>query len=150
VDAVEIDELCLWIGSKQQRYWLWLAVSRYTGQILSAVVGARSFASLQRLWNRLPARYRRRLIYTDGYEAYAQFFAPWQHRPCIQGDGGTCTVEGVNNAMRQRGANLVRKTCSLARKAEYLWDRLQILFHAHNEGCRKRWESRQTTTRLEP
>lgn len=151
IDAVEIDEMCVSFQTKQNKLWLWLAVSRYTGQILSACLGDRSTDSLAGLWDDVPQRYHRRLVYTDGYVIYNQFFSAWQHRQCEKGDGGTCTVEGVNNALRQRGANLVRRCCSIARDMDRFWDRLLILFHAHNRACQKRWERRRAElTQSEP
>ena len=143
--------MCVSFQTKKNKLWLWLAVSRYTGQIVSAALGDRSFDTLDGLWSGVPERYRRRLVYTDGLVVYEQFFAPWQHRLCRKGDGGTSTVEGVNNAMRHRGGNLVRRTAAIARNVDRFWDRLLILFHAHNRACQKRWERRQSNaTHSEP
>ncbi len=134
-DALEIDELCI---SKKRNLWLWLAVSRYTGQIVAATIGGRDWNALELLWYALPLRWRRRLVYTDGYTLYAWFFSAWQHRPCDKSesgtDGSTNTVEGVNNALRQRSGTLVRRSrASLARDSAWLWRRLCLLFHAHNQ-----------------
>jgi IS1 family transposase len=76
--GVEMDELCL---SKGRHLWLWTlrppvvdgAVSRYSGQILAFVIGDRTWDNLARLWRVLPQSWRRRLMYTDGYNAYAAF-----------------------------------------------------------------------------
>lgn len=72
VDSLEIDELCI---SRKQNLWLWTAISRYSGQILAFFIGNRSFDSLDSLWRRVPERWKRRLVYTDGYAVYAAFFA---------------------------------------------------------------------------
>ena len=73
-----MDELCI---SKKRNLWLWTAVSRYTGQLLAFVLGDRTWDNLARLWQKVPAAWQRRLVYTDGYGAYAAFFSAWQHRP---------------------------------------------------------------------
>jgi len=143
-DALEIDELCI---SKKCNRWLWLAVSRYTGQIVAAAIGGRDWDALERLWYALPQRWRRRLVYTDGFSLYAWFFSAWQHRPCAKGEGGTNTVEGVNNALRQRSGILVRRSrATLARDPAWLWRRLCLLFHAHNQRGQYRLERRIKTT----
>ena len=125
-----------------------MSVSRYTGQIAAAAVGARDWNTLERLWYALPARWRRRLVYTDGYSVYAWFFSAWQHRSCDKAEGGTNTVEGVNNALRQRSGILVRRSHgSLARHPAWLWRRLCLLFHAHNQRGQYRLDRRLKTTR---
>lgn len=48
-----------------------MARSRRTGQTLAASMGNRSRTMLERLWQKVPLPYRRKLIYTDGYEVYA-------------------------------------------------------------------------------
>ncbi len=125
----EMDELCI---SKRRNRWLWTAVSRYTGQILAFVIGDRTFSNVARLWQRVPESWRRRLVYTDGYGAYAAFFSSWQHRICEKFDGGTCTVEGVNQSLRHRCGALVRRTSARCRSDELLDKRVAITAEAHN------------------
>ena len=60
-DALEIDELCV---RKSPSLWLWIVRSRKTGQVVASLLGPRSVASLAVLWNRVPAAYRRKLVYT--------------------------------------------------------------------------------------
>ena len=136
------------LGTKKNKVWLWLAVFRYTGQILSAALGPRRFETLERLYYGLPAQYRYRLVYTDGYVVYAQFFCGWQHRLCAKGDEGTCTVEGVNNSLRHRCPYLARRSWSLPRSSGWLWARLLLVFNAHNQAGWKRLRRRTKTTRL--
>ena len=114
-----------------------------------AVLGAPSFEPVERVYQGLPAHYRYRLVYTDGYVVYAQFFSGWQHRLCEKGDGGTCTVEGVNNALRHRCPYLARRSSSLARSSGWLWARLLLVFNAHNQAGCKRLRRRTKTTQSE-
>ncbi len=138
-DAIEMDELCI---SKKRNLWLWTAVSRYTGQLLAFVLGDRTWDNVARLWQRVPKAWQRRLVYTDGYGAYAAFFSPWQHRPCEKFDGGTTTVEGVNHSLRHRCGALVRRTSARCR-SQQMWDkRLQITAAAHNRAGQRRLKRR--------
>jgi insertion element IS1 protein InsB len=130
-----MDELCI---SWRANQWLWTAVSRYTGQVLAFTVGDRTWEMLEALWAQMPTVYRRRLVYTDGYGAYPAFFWGWQHRPCAKFDGGTATVEGVNNSLRHRCGWLVRRSSARARDRELLEARLRLAVHAHNRAARKR------------
>jgi IS1 family transposase len=101
-----MDELCI---SKRQNVWLWTAVSRQTSQILAYVIGDRTYDHVLTLRSALPAAYKRRRFYTDGYKAYAERLPASLHHVCQRYDGGTCTVEGVNNSLRHRCSFLVRK-----------------------------------------
>ena len=67
------------------------------------------------LWQRVPKGYRHKLVYTDFYEAYISALPRWQHRPCGKGSGKTCTVERMNNQIRQRLGRFVRKTLSFSK-----------------------------------
>ena len=114
-DALEMDELVIRYRFKRYRFkrrylYLWVAVSRLTRQVVGFWIGDRSFKSLWALWFSLPASYRRKLVYTDFYEAYAKLFGAWQHRPCDKSSGKTCLVEGLNHKWRNRVSALVRKT----------------------------------------
>ena len=138
-----MDELCI---SKKRSLWLWTAVSRYTGQILSFVVGDRTWDNVARLWSKVPQVWQRRLVYTDGYGAYSAFFSPWQHRVCEKFDGGTTTVEGVNHSLRHRCGALVRRTSARARSLELLSKRLAITVEAHNRAGQRRLNRRRKAT----
>jgi IS1 family transposase len=138
-----MDELCI---SRQRNLWLWTAVSRYTGQVLAYLVGDRSWSCLQSLWQRVPGAYRRRLVYTDGYGAYAAFFSCWQHRVCEKFDGGTSTVEGVNHSLRHRCGALVRRTSARCRDKDLLEKRIALAVAAHNRGGQRRLSRRLKTT----
>lgn len=91
-DALELDELVIRFRFKRRYLSLWIAVSRLTRQVIGFWIGDRSFKSLWTLWFSLPAPYRRKLVYSDFYEAYAKLFRAWQHRPSGKGSGQTCLV----------------------------------------------------------
>jgi IS1 family transposase len=135
-DSTEWDELC--VDFKGQ-LWLWTVVSRYTGQILAWCLGDHKWHHVEELYDQLPRAYRYRLVYTDGHESYPAFFSAWQHRLCVKGDGGTCTVEGVNTSFRHRCSFLVRRACG-AKVKEWLERRLPFVVARHNQDCKKRWE----------
>jgi len=131
-EALEIDELVIRFRFKRRYRYLWLAISRLTRQVIGFHIGDRSTQSLQRLWFSLPAGYRRKLVYTDFYDAYAKWFAAWQHRPSDKGSGKTSIIEGLNNKWRNRVSGLVRKTVCV-RYIEDLQRRLWMVIEGHNQ-----------------
>ena len=143
-DALEIDELVVRYRFKRRYRYLWLVVSRLTHQVLAWIVDDRSEQTLQKLWWMVPAAYRRKLVYTDFYEAYAKWFAPWQHRPCAKGEGKTSVIEGLNNKWRNRISGLVRKTVCV-RYWQELENRLWIVIQTHNQLCLRQIEKLTST-----
>ena len=130
-DALEMDELVIRFGLRRRYRYLWIVVSRLTHQVLAWRVGDRGEKTLQKLWLHVPPLYRRKLVYTDFYEAYAKFFAPWQHRPCDKGSGKTSVIEGLNNKWRNRISGLVRKTVCV-QHLDDLKRRLWMVMTKHN------------------
>ncbi len=138
-DSLEIDELVVRYRIKRRYRYLWIAVSRLTRQVLAFFLGDRSLKSLRTLWFHIPPAYRRKLIYTDEYEVYAQLLRPWQHRPSPKGSGRTSVAEGLNNKWRSRLSGLVRRTVCVRYEAD-LVRRLLLTFDQHNRLCRWRLE----------
>jgi insertion element IS1 protein InsB len=138
-DALEMDELVIRYRFKRRYLYLWIAVSRLTRQVIGFWIGNRSFKCLCQFWFSLPAAYRKKLVYTDFYEAYAKLFSAWQHRPCGKGSGKTSLVEGLNNKWRNRVSGLVRKTVCV-RYLDDLQSRLWIVMYQHNQLCLRQLE----------
>ena len=130
-DALELDELVIRFRFKKRYRYLWVVISRLTHQVLAWRVGDRSEKTLQKLWWQVPAEYRRKLVYTDFYEAYAKWFASWQHRPSEKGSGKTSVIEGLNNKWRNRISGLVRKTVCVQSLTD-LKKRLWMVTTKHN------------------
>jgi insertion element IS1 protein InsB len=137
-DAVELDAMCV---SFRHQVWLWTAVSRYSGQILAFVVSDRSWGTLDDLRALIPPGWERRATYADRYGAY-DALPPSRHTPCEKFDGGTCTAEGVNNALRHRCGALVRRTSARCRSDEWLGRRVAVAVVAHNNAAKKRYMKR--------
>ena len=113
---MELDELWSYVARKTQQVWIWLALERQTRQIVGLAFGDRSEATCLALWHSLPADYRKRAVCaTDDWESYGAVL-PWKrHRVCAKSSGETAHVERFNNTLRQRCANLVRKTLSFSK-----------------------------------
>ena len=56
-DVLELDELWSFVGKRQQKRWLWVALCRRTRQIVAFVIGDRSAKTCWKLWQRIPIAY---------------------------------------------------------------------------------------------
>lgn len=131
-ETLELDELWCFVGIKTNKVWVWIALCRRTRQVLAYALGDRSEATCRVLWERIPASYRRGLVYTDFWEAYQKVVPPLHHRPCGKETGQTNHVERWNNTLRQRLGRFVRKTLSFS-KCEQMHELcLRLFLHEHN------------------
>lgn len=118
-DILELDELYSFVGSKQEKRWLWVALCRRTRQIVAFVIGDRSEASCRRLFKRIPADYRHCTTYSDFWAAYAKVFQRGRHESVGKETGQTAHVERWNGTLRQRVSRYVRKTLSFSKTDTY-------------------------------
>jgi IS1 family transposase len=134
---LEIDELWSFVGHKGNVVWLWIALERQTRRIVGFAQGNRSAATCRKLWASLPADYCKRAIcYTDFLSSEAAVLPAKRHRALGKETGETAPVERFTNTLRQRCANLVRKTLSFS-KDEW-WHEVRIrLFIDHYNRCRE-------------
>jgi IS1 family transposase len=130
---IEIDEQWSYVGNKGDVVWHWVAVERGTKRVVGWAVGDRSAATCRRLWESLPADYRKRgIFYTDEYFVYRQVLPASRHRPHPKGYGATSQVDRAHNTFRQWCANLVRKTLSFSRDVHLHAVRLRLVVDAYN------------------
>ena len=95
--------------------------------------GDRSEQTCRVLWHSLPADYRKRaVLYSDELESYAAVLPSKRHRPVGKEAGETAHIERFNNTLRQRCANLVRKTLSFSKDERLHQTRIRIFIDHHN------------------
>lgn len=115
--TIQLDEMWSFVGSKENKQWIWLALDADTREIVGVFIGDRSRQSAKQLWQSLPAIYRQCAIcYSDFWEAYAQVLPSKRHRAVGKETGNTSYIERFNNTLRQRVGRLVRKTLSFSKK----------------------------------
>ena len=128
---IEMDELWSFVFAKIMVIWMWIAIDWQTRKIVGVAVGDRSAETCRALWQSLPPDYRKRAVmYTDEWGSYKKVLPSKQHRPVPKGSGETNHIERFNNTLRQRCANLVRKTLSFSKDLELHKNRI-LLFIAH-------------------
>jgi insertion element IS1 protein InsB len=108
------------VGSKENKQWIWLAIDADSREIVGVFIGDRSRqVSNKGLWQSLPAVYRQCAIcYTDFWEAYEQVLPRKRHRAggWQRNRKNHLPIERFNNTLRQRVGRLVRKTLSFSKK----------------------------------
>jgi insertion element IS1 protein InsB len=104
------------VGRKQNKRWVWIAIDVESKQIIAFYVGDRSRKSARKLWDRIPPVYRQQASFdTDDWEAYKRVIPASQHRVCAKGSGRTNIIERFNCTLRQRVSRLVRETLSFSK-----------------------------------
>ncbi len=113
----EIDEMLSFVGNKQNKQWIWIAIDVQSRQIIAFQVGDRSRVSAQALWKLIPENYRRHAtFYTDGWQAYEGVIPEKQHRVVKKQKRITNHIERFNCTLRQRVSRLVRASLSFSKK----------------------------------
>ena len=117
--AIECDEMGSFVGQKENKIWIWLAIDLNTKEIVGVFIGDRSKKGAKGLWDSLPPVYRQCAIcYTDFWDAYGIIFPSSRHRAVGKQTGKTNHIERFNCTVRQRVSRLVRKTLSFSKKIE--------------------------------
>jgi insertion element IS1 protein InsB len=93
----EWDELWSFVGEKENRQWVWLALDAATRQVLAFHVGDRRSQSATALWEKIPAVYQERAtFYTDQYTVYTGVIPLARHRAISKLARKTNQVERFN------------------------------------------------------
>lgn len=135
-DVLELDEMWSFVGNKQNKRWIWIALCRQTRQVVSYFIGDRSEESCWRLWHWIPASYRHCQTFSDFWETYQAVFGTLgtDHQSVGKESGETAHVERWNNTLRQRIGRFVRKTLSFSKSDEYHEIALRLYIHEYNRA----------------
>ena len=97
---------------------MWVALDADSRPVVALVIGDRSEATAECLWEALPERYRAAEVRTDFGAAYEAAIPAGQHVAGGKGAGLTNHGERFFGTLRPRCARLVRKTLSFSKKVE--------------------------------
>ena len=114
--VLELDELWSFVYRKSEKVWVWLALCRDTRQVVAFVMGDRSRATCERLWQAIPESYKKKATcYSDFWEAYREVIPEEHHEAAGKEQGETSHVERWINTLRQRLSRFVRKALSFSK-----------------------------------
>ena len=130
-----MDEAWSFVGSKQCKIWIWLAMNRETRQIVGVAFGDRSDATCLVLWQSLPPDYRKRaVIYSDFWKSYENVLPSKRLRQVGKESGETAHIERFDNTLRQRCPGMVRKTLSFSKNEAMHEKRIRIFIDYYNNN----------------
>lgn len=131
--CLECDELWSFVGNKDNKQWVWLALDRRNRAIVGVHVGDRSRAGAQALWDSLPEAYRESAVcHTDYWEAYRKVFPEDRHVAAGKDSGLTNHIERFNNTLRHRVSRLVRNSLAFSKKLENHIGAIWYFVHHYN------------------
>jgi insertion element IS1 protein InsB len=136
---LELDELWSFVSRKGNV--VWVTLERQTRRIVGLAFGDRTTESCRKLWQSLPPDYRKRaLCYSDFWQPYALILPSKRHRASGKESGETAHIERFTNTLRQRCANLVRKTLSFSKDEHWHEVRIRLFIDHYNRqlertGC---------------
>jgi IS1 family transposase len=131
---LELDELWSFVLKRSNKRWVWVALCRATRQVVAYVIGDRSRATCQKLWERIPASYRLGHCFSDFWEAYSLVIPAEQHTAAGKETGFTAHVERWNNTLRQRLGRFVRKSLSFSKSDTMHELCLRLFLHEYNQS----------------
>ena len=112
--GLEIDEAWSFVGSKQNKCWIWVVVNPAPWQVICFHIGSRGVDSAKALWKKIPRRLRKHCDFcTDEWEAYKAVLPAEKH---FTAKDFTRHIERLFCTMRQRMSRLVRKNLAFSKK----------------------------------
>ena len=144
--GLELDEMWSFVFSKKNKEWIWLALDKKSNQIVAMHVGDRSTKSAQIFFESIPEEIRKkRIFFTDHYEAYKSVLPQEQHEPGNRTDAVTNKIERFNCTFRQRCSRLVRKSLSFSKR---IWQHIHafkyFIFHYNHRKYQEYLFSQQS------
>ena len=133
--TIQGDEMWSFVGNKENKQWIWLALDVATQEIVGVYVGDRSRQGAQGLWDALPTVYQQCAVsYPDFWSAYDEVCPSKWHHSVGKETGKTSYIERFNCALRQRVSRLVRKTLSFSKKLENHIGAIWYFVHHYNSS----------------
>lgn len=130
---VEYDELWSFIGGKENRVWIWIALCRRTKQVVAFHFSNRDKESFLEFYLKVPIEYANCLSRSDGLRAY-NIMTNYGHKMCKKKNRETSQVEAFNTILRQRLARLVRRTCAFSKDIEMHKGIIRWFIQDYNES----------------
>jgi IS1 family transposase len=114
--GIQLDEMWTFVGNKDNKQWLWLALNPINRQIIAFHIGGRSAKDAQLFYEKIPALFKGKTgFFSDYWQAYLKAFENENHFGVGKDSGLTAYIERFNATLRQRASRLVRKALSFSK-----------------------------------
>jgi len=115
--CAEADEIWSFVGTKDCKEWVWIAIERRTRLVVGFHVGGRDEEGALGLKLSINSELLdKALVFADDFPSYQSVFRKGQLNQ--EGKKQTTMIERFNNTIRQRCSRLVRKALSFSKKWE--------------------------------
>lgn len=114
--GIQLDEMWTFVGKKENKQWLWLALNPLNRQIIAFHVGGRGRVDAQLFYENIPAVFKHEgAFFSDYWQAYVSVFKQEDHFAVGKDSGLTAYIERFNCTLRQRVSRLGRKALSFSK-----------------------------------
>ena len=117
--GIQLDEMWSFVGNKDNKQWLWLALNPINRQIVAFHVGGRGLADAEMFYQKILAVFKSQAgFFSDYWQAYVRAFEQKAHFGVGKDSGLTAYIERFNATLRQRCSRLARKTLSFSKSLD--------------------------------
>ena len=117
--GIQLDEMWSFVGNKENKQWIWLALNPANRQIIAFHVGGRGTHDAQLFYDKIPSIFKENAaFFSDYWQPYVNTFGNHDHFGVGKDSGLTAYIERFNNTMRQMVARLVRKSLSFSKSLD--------------------------------
>lgn len=118
--GIQLDEMWSFVGEKENKQWIWLALNPLNRQIVAMYVGSRGKKDAKLFFDKIPILFRKQAgFFTDYWKAYDSAIGnEEQHFAVGKQSGLTAYIERFNCTLRQRASRLVRKALSFSKSID--------------------------------
>lgn len=117
--GLQLDEMWSFVGNKENKQWIWLALNPANRQIIAFHVGGRGAKDAAVFHEKIPAVFKENAaFFSDYWQPYVTTFEKEEHFGVGKDSGLTAYIERFNNTMRQMVARLVRKSLSFSKSLD--------------------------------
>lgn len=114
--GIQLDELWSFVGNKENKQWVWLALNPCNRQIVAFHIGGRGSEDARLFRAKIPTFFKENgAFFSDYWKAYVKAFSENDHFGAGKDSGLTAYIERFNNTLRQRTSRLVRKALSFSK-----------------------------------
>lgn len=114
--GIQLDELWSFVGNKDNKKWVWIALNPDNRQIIAFHIGGRGSVDAGLFYEKIPTFFKENAaFFSDYWQAYVKTFSENDHFGVGKDSGLTAYIERFNCTLRQRVARLVRKTLSFSK-----------------------------------
>lgn len=114
--GIQLDELWSFVGNKENKQWVWLALNPDNRQIIAFHIGGRGSEDAVLFHAKIPTFFKENAaFFSDYWKAYVKTFSENDHFGVGKDSGLTAYIERFNNTLRQRTSRLVRKALSFSK-----------------------------------